>query len=364
MSTILVLANHYNTLRIFRRELLITLSERGYKVVIIIPECDRENKDILESYGTEVHFIPMERRGLNPIQDICLFNTYVRLLRRFHPDKVITYTVKCNIYGAMACKVMHIPCFVNVTGLGSAFQGQSAVRKLVSFMYKHSLNKAERVFFENAGNRNTLVKNGIVRKERTVVMHGAGVNLKEFSYQPYPDEKKGIRFLVVGRLMQEKGTDELFDAIRYLCPKYPKIRFIFIGWYEDDYKEKTEALQSLEYIRFDGWQADVRPYYKECHCVVHPSWHEGMSNTLLEGAAVGRPLITNKIHGCMEAVDDGENGYLCEKQNTEDLIHALERFILLPHEKKAAMGLAGRKKMEAEFDKRDVVEKTMKELGC
>ena len=158
MSTILVLANHYNTLRIFRRELLITLSERGYKVVIIIPECDRENKDILESYGTEVHFIPMERRGLNPIQDICLFNTYVRLLRRFHPDKVITYTVKCNIYGAMACKVMHIPCFVNVTGLGSAFQGQSAVRKLVSFMYKHSLNKAERVFFENAGNRNTLVK--------------------------------------------------------------------------------------------------------------------------------------------------------------------------------------------------------------
>lgn len=363
MARILVLANHYNTLRIFRRELLIALVESDNQVIIAIPECDEENKRILESYGTEVRFIEMERRGMNPVKDISLFNTYVGLLKQLRPDKVITYTIKCNIYGAMACKLFRIPCYVNITGLGSAFQGHGRIRKLVSLMYKVSLNKAERVFFENAGNRDTLVSDHIVKLKQTVVMPGAGVNVDEFTYQPYPDESEGLRFLTVGRLMQEKGTDELFQAIRVICKKYPGTQFVFIGWYEDDYKEKTEELEKLGYIRFDGWQSDVRPYYRDCHCIIHPSWHEGMSNTLLEGAASGRPLITNNVHGCKEAVEDGVNGFLCEKKNERSLTNAIERFILLPHAIKMQMGLAGRKKMIREFSKDDVVRKTLQELG-
>ena len=363
MSRILVLANHYNTLRIFRRELLIAISEKRHEVLIAIPECDEENKKILESYGCRVQFIKMERRGMNPVKDVGLFMTYMGLLNSFKPDKVIAYTIKCNIYGACACRLKKIPFYANVTGLGSTFQGYGFTRKLVSFMYKVSLRKAKKVFFENSGNRDTLVDDGIVRREQTVVMPGAGVNLEEFSYAPYPDEDNGIRLLNVGRLMQEKGIDELFAAIKVICKKHPEVSFEFIGWYEDDYKQQVEELTKLGYIKFDGWQQDVKPYYAHCHCIIHPSWHEGMSNTLLEGASTGRPLITNAIHGCMEAVDDGINGYLTEKKNTEDLIHKIERFLALTNSEKKEMGRRSREKMEQEFDKKTVVEKTLREIG-
>lgn len=363
MSRILVLANHYNTLRIFRRELLIELNKQGQRIIVVIPRCDEENKKILESYGCQVIFIEMERRGKNPLQDIQLLGKYLKLLNKYHPDKVITYTIKCNIYGAFACKLKNIPCYVNVTGLGSAFQNQGKTRKLVSFMYKHSLNKAKKIFFENSGNRDVFIEDGIVQKKQTVVMAGAGVNVEEFTYLDYPENEEKIRFLFVGRIMQEKGVDELFQAIQKICKKYSNVLFEFIGWYEDDYKKQVEELERLGYIRFDGWQADVRSFYGMCHCIVLPSWHEGMSNTLLEGAASGRPLITNRIHGCMEAVEDGVNGYLCEKQNAENLQEKLEQFIKLSHKEKEAMGKAGREKMKREFDKYDVVKKTMNEIG-
>lgn len=362
MSKILILANHYNTLRIFRRELIIRLAQDGHEVLIAIPECEPNYKKVLEEYGATVQFIEMERRGMNPLKDIKLIETYRRLINQFEPDRVIAYTIKCNIYGAHACKKKGIPFYANITGLGSAFQGNGKTRKLVSAMYKRSLNKAEKIFFENEGNRNTLVEDGIVRKEQTVVMPGAGVNLDEFEYYTYPDDKNGITFLFVGRIMQEKGVDELFDAIEYICRKYPDTVFDFIGWYEDDYKDRFEALQKKGYTRFDGWQSDVRPFYKKCHCIIHPSWHEGMSNTLLEGAACGRPLITNRIHGCMEAVDEGVNGFLCEKKSAASIKANLERFILLSNDERKKMGIAGREKMKREFDKFDVVEKTINQI--
>lgn len=357
---ILVLANHYNTLRIFRRELLQALSAAGHDVVISIPPCDEENRKILESYGTRVIFTAFERRGRNPFADLKLLEEYKRLIKTEKPDKVITYTIKCNIYGATACKKYKVPCYVNVTGLGSTFQGHGFMRKLVSAMYKISLNKAEKVFFENEGNRDTLVNDGIVRAEQTVVMPGAGVNLTEFAPVPYPDNDDIIRFLFVGRVMREKGVDEYFSAIKRIRKEYPNTEFDFIGWYEDNYEAQVKQLEAEGYIRFHGFQADVKPFIAAAHCSVLPSWHEGMSNTLLESAAMCRPLITSNIHGCMEAVEDGKNGYLIEVKNEESLYQAITRFIKLSYEEKRAMGLAGRARMEKVFDKNKVVDTTMK----
>ena len=255
---ILVLANHYNTLRIFRRELLQALSAAGHDVVISIPPCDEENRKILESYGTRVIFTAFERRGKNPLADLKLLEEYKRLIKAENPDKVITYTIKCNIYGATACKKYKVPCYVNVTGLGSTFQGHGLMRKLVSAMYKISLNKAAKVFFENEGNRDTLVNDGIVRAEQTVVMPGAGVNLTEFAPVPYPDNDDIMRFLFVGRIMREKGVDEYFSAIKRIRKEYPNTEFDFIGWYEDNYEAQVKQLEAEEYIRFHGFQADVK----------------------------------------------------------------------------------------------------------
>ena len=275
---------------------------------------------------------------------------------------MITYTIKCNIYGAMACKAANVPCYVNVTGLGSTFQQKGKMRMLVSAMYKFSLNKAKKIFFENVGNRDTLVNDGIVRLEQTVVMAGAGVNLSEFEATPYPETRDEINFLFIGRIMKEKGVDEYFSAIRKLRQDYPNTTFDFIGWYEDDYERQVRAMEKEGLIRFHGFQADVKPFIRNANCVVHPSWHEGMSNTLLESAAMCRPLITTDIHGCKEAVEEGVNGWLVPLRDDEALYQAMKKLVALTHDEKVQMGLAGRERMVALFDKNMVVRKTMKEI--
>ena len=364
MSKILILANHYNTLRIFRRELIKKLAALGNEVIISVPPAEQEEIDRLESYGSKVILTDMERRGMNPLKDISLLNRYKKLIRDVNPDLVVTYTIKPNIYGSMACKSCKIPHYCNVTGLGSAFMADGGLmRKLVSVMYKVSMNKAEKIFFENVGNRDTLVNEGIVRKEQTVVMAGAGVNLDEFAFCDYPEDDGAVHFLNVGRIMREKGMDELFYAIRKLKSEHPNTTFDFIGWYEDDYKQTVEKMQSENLIRFHGFQNDVTPFIKKANCIVHPSYHEGMSNTLLESCSMGGPIITSNIHGCLEAVDDGKNGFLCKVNDGEDLYLKMKKFYDLSYEQNKAMGEYARKFVSEHFDKNDVVDKTIKELG-
>lgn len=363
VGKILILANHYNTLRIFRRELIKKLSSLGNEIYISIPECDKDDADILESYGSKVIFTDMDRRGMNPIKDLSLLKRYKKLLKEIQPDKVITYTIKPNIYGAQACKCMNIPCYCNVTGLGSAFMADGGLmRKLVSTMYKFSMNKAEKIFFENVGNRNTLVNDKVIRAEQAVVMPGAGVNVDEFAFVDYPEDDGSVHFLNVGRIMKEKGVEELFYALKKLKKIYPKVTFDFIGWYEDDYREIVENMQYEGLIQFHGFQNEVVPFIKKAHCIVHPSYHEGMSNTLLEACATGRPVITSNIHGCKEAVVDGENGFLCNVKDGEDLYEKLRSFVELPYVRKKLMGIKAREYVVKNFDKTDVVNKTIKEL--
>ena len=359
---ILVLANHYNTLRIFRRELLIALANAGHQVIISIPPCDDNNRKILESYGARVLFTPFDRRGMNPLHDLRLLAAYKKLIHHEMPDKVITYTIKCNIYGGIACKCYHIPHYANITGLGSAFQSQNKMRMLVSLMYRFSLNRSERIFFENTGNRDTLVSDRIVRASQTVVLPGAGVNLSEFSPTPYPSSDQTVHFLLVCRIMQEKGIDEYFHAIKKIRSQFPHTVFDFIGWYEDNYETQVKIMEAEGFIHFHGFQMDVKPFIAESHCVVLPSWHEGMSNTLLESAAMCRPLITSRIHGCMEAVEDGISGYLTTVRDEDSLVSALSRFIQLPYTQKVAMGQAGRQRMKHLFDKNVVVDRTIKAI--
>ena len=359
---VLILANHYNTLRIFRRELIKKLHNDGHEVIISIPKCDDDNKNILESYGTKVVFTEFERRGTNPIKDLSLLREYKKLIKNEKPDKVISYTIKCNIYGALACKKYKTDHYSNVTGLGSAFQSKSLMRMLVSFLYRISLKHSKRVFFENTGNRDTLVNDKIVKQELTFVLPGAGVNLSEFSPSPYPPKQEPLRFLFVGRIMREKGVDEYFDAIKRLKSDHPEIQFDFIGWYEDNYEETVSSMVSENLLNFYGFQADVKPFIAKAHCVVLPSWHEGMSNTLLESASMCRPLIASDIHGCKEAIVDGKTGFLSKVRDSDSLYEQLLKFINLSYEEKAEMGVNGRSFMEEKFDKDLVVETTLKEI--
>lgn len=352
---ILILANFDVGLYQFRRELIETLLP-GNEVLLSLPYGSWVEP--LKEMGCYFIDTPMDRRGMNPVRDFRLLLTYWKMLKTQKPDLVITYTIKPNVYGAFAARVLRIPYAVNITGLGTAFQGDGMLRKVVTAMYRLSCKRAKVVFFENSENCQIFLNEKIVKEEQTCLLSGAGVNLSHYQVSDYP-KGEGTRFLFIGRVMKEKGIEELFAAMRRLRAGGIPCTLDVLGGFEEDYKALMEEFQAEGWLRYHGYQADVRPFIADSHCFVLPSWHEGMANTNLECAASGRPVITSNIHGCLEAVEDGVTGYLCEKQNADDLYRVMKHFTELPYDHRKAMSLAGRHRMEKIFDKNQVVEKTV-----
>ena len=359
-SNILILTNSSGGLYGFRRELIAKLLEVS---TVSASTPDSGNVCDLEELGCSVKCTAIDRRGINPVTDLGLILRYFRLLRREKPDLVITYTIKPNIYGGIVCRLLRIPYAVNITGLGTAFQKQGALRKLVTMLYRIALKKAKVVFFENAGNRQTLIEEGIVKESRTCLLNGAGVNIDHYAYKPYPRENTPTRFLFIGRVMREKGVDELFSAMSRLHREGFSCALDVLGGYEEDYAERIKIHTDEGWLNYHGYQKDVRLFIEQAHCFVLPSWHEGMANTNLECAAMGRPLITSSIHGCKEAVVENVSGLLCEPKNADSLYEAMARFLGMRREERETMGRAGRAHMEAAFDKRKVVAQTIRALG-
>lgn len=355
---VMILANNDVGLYQFRRELIEELLKQ-HEVIISLPYGDFVKS--LENIGCKFIDTPVDRRGMNPIKDLRLFFTYWKILKQEKPDLVITYTIKPNVYGGCACRFMKIPYAINITGLGTAFESSRMLRKIVTVMNKVGCKKAKVVFFENEGNRQIFIQEKIVEESQTCRLSGAGVNLEKYQIALYPGGEK-IKFLFMGRIMKEKGIDELFEAMRHLVSDGINCELDLLGFYEENYKEKIEKYEAEGWLHYYGYQKDVRPYIEESHCFVLPSWHEGMANTNLECAAMGRPVITSNIHGCLEAVEDGVSGYLCEKKNADDLYQVMKKFVMLTCDVRKAMGLAGRKRMEEVFDKKKVVEDTIRHL--
>ena len=356
---IVILANQSGGLYDFRKDLMIALQEKA-EVYAVVPHNDRW--DELQALADRVIEQPIDRRGMNPARDAKLLQQYRVLLKRLRPDLVLTYTIKPNIYGGLACRALHIPYAVNITGLGSAIENGGWLKRFVLTLYKPVLAGAKVVFFENAGNRDTLAATGVVPRGRDVVLHGAGVNLEDYPCQPYPQEG-AVRFLFVGRVMHEKGVDELFAAARRMKQTYGDgVEFHIAGSFEEGYKPLMDELEQTGVVKYHGYQSDMKRFYAMADCVVLPSYHEGMSNVLLEAAASGRPLITSDIPGCREAVEPGVSGYLCPARDADALYAAMRRFAELPHAQRAAMGCCGRERMERQFGKTAVVAETIKHL--
>ena len=356
---ILILANHSGGLYDFRKDLIAELKTHA-SVAVAVPHNDRW--DELNGLADRVIELSIERRGMNPLHDGKLFSQYRAILKEIKPDLVLTYTIKPNIYGGLACRMAHIPYAVNITGLGSAIENGGWLKKFVLALYRPALKGARVVFFENVGNRDTLAATGVVPKGRDVVLHGAGVNLEDYPCQPYPQEGP-VRFLFVGRVMHEKGVDELFAAAKRMKQQYgEQVEFHMVGSFEEAYKPVMDQLEQAGVVKYHGYQSDMKPFYAMASCVALPSYHEGMSNVLLEAAASGRPLITSDIPGCREAVEDGVSGYLCPAKDADALYEAMRRFAALPVEQRSEMGRCGRERMEQQFSKTAVVAETIKHL--
>lgn len=351
---IMFITNHSYMFWQFRRELVAEM-QKDYEVIISTPFVGHEED--FQAMGCKMIETEVDRRGMNPLKDMKLFRTYRKMLKTENPDVVVTYSIKPNVYAGLACQLQKIPYHMNVQGLGTAFQ-KPLLSEVVVGMYKVACRKARTVFFENEANAKLFREKKITPERQQVILPGAGINLEHYAYCPYPKREK-VHFLYLGRIMKEKGMDELFEAIQRLHREYKgQVVLDLVGFFEDEYKEQVEQLVDAGIAVFHGFQEDPRPYYENADCVVLPSYHEGMSNVLLEAAATGRVLVTSNIPGCREAVDNGKNGLLCRVNDSNSLYQAMKKVMELTPEKRELAGKLGREKMECEFDKKKVVQMT------
>lgn len=354
MTKILILANSSAGLYDFRNELIIELL-KNYEVAASLP--DEVMVKELTDEGVRVIHTDINRRGVNPKEDMGLLRSYMRLLKKERPDLILTYTIKPNIYGGYCASRLKIPYISTITGLGSTFQKEGLLKKLIVFMYKVSLKNSECVFFQNKENIRIFDECGIKGRSGRLVM-GSGVNLSRHVFEEYPADDE-IKLLYIGRTMKEKGTDELLEAAEYFAKqgKDSGVRPVFglLGYMDGDYTQKLTEYEEKGYIRQLGFDTDVHKYIKASHAVLLPTYHEGMSNVLQEAAATGRPVIASNIAGCREIFDDNVTGIAIEPKSTESLIAGINRFLSLSAGERAEMGRKARQKVESEFDRKKVV---------
>ena len=359
MSKVLFLVNHDVVIYNFRLELVERLLADGHQVVISSPYGERIED--LKALGCEYHEIDIARHGMNPVKELKLISDYKKLLDQVKPDMVFAYTIKPNIYGSIACRSRKVPCVTNITGLGTAVENGGLVQKITVLLYKYAFMKVQRVFFQNTENMQFFVDHKIALGKHDL-LPGSGVNLQRFEVLEYPGTDT-VEFAFISRIMKEKGIDQYLEAAEYIRNKYPNTAFHVCGFCEDAYEDKLKDLTDKGIINYHGMVRDIKGFLKGIHCTIHPTYYpEGLSNVLLESSACARPIITTDRSGCREVIDDGVNGYVVKQQDSQDLIEKIEKFLKLSVDERKAMGMAGRSKVEREFDRQIVVEKYIEEV--
>ena len=356
---VLILVNHNVVIYNFRKELVQRLVADGYEVYLSCPQGNRIAE--LQDMGARFIETDVERRSKNPLTDLKLMRHYKKMMKEVRPDIVLSYTIKPNIYGCIAARKLGIPQLANITGLGTSIEDGGLSSKLILSLYKFGLKAAKVVFFQNKSNLDFFVNKKLVRGS-AVLLPGSGVNLQEFCYENYPEETGETVLLIIGRMMKNKGTGEIIEAARIVRKMHPNVIFRFIGFADDDWQATIDSAVGEGIIEYPGNQTNVHSFIKRSHATLMASYHEGMSNVLLETAATGRPIIASNITGCRETFDKGISGIGFRIKDSGDIVRAIEEFLSLPYEKRAEMGKAGRAKVEKEFDRQIVVNKYIEEI--
>lgn len=350
----------------FREGLIRALVDAGLEVVAIAPSDQHVGR--LVALGCRFMPLAMDTTGTNPARDALLLYRYWRILARERPCCLLTYTPKPNIYGSLAARLLSIPVVANVAGLGKAYASRGALNKLVSLLYRLSLKRSATVFFQNQEDLDQFVTEGIVKRQVAHRIPGSGIDLARFS-SALPRPREETVFLLIARLLWQKGIKEYVEAARILRARHPRTRFQVLGimlpasptavpqstldaWVEEG---------TIEYL---GSADDVRPYLAESDCVVLPTaYREGVPRTLLEAAAMARPVVTSNSPGCRDVVEEGITGFLCQPRDVDDLVRAIEEFLSVPSLRRMEMGERARVKIAAEFDERFVVVNYMGAIG-
>lgn len=342
----------------FRIGLIRALEASGYRIAVLAP-ADQANAK-LEALGIAVEPIEMDRKGVSPGRDLLLLARYRKKLKLLSPDVFLGYTVKPNVWGSLAAQSLSIPVINNVSGLGTAFIKSSPLTAIVSRLYQTAFRRSNTVFFQNPTDSALFLEKKLVRPHQVRQLPGSGIDLSRFSpTQPAHRIGNGVAFIMVARLLRDKGVVEYVEAARQLRAIHPALNFRLLGPIDQDNRsaigrEQVSAWEAEGIIEYLGATDDVRPHVEASDCVVLPSYREGLPRTLLEGAAMARPLVATDVPGCRDVVSDGLNGYLCAVQDVSSLAVAMGKVAALSGEERYAMGLAGRALAEARFDERIV----------
>lgn len=379
--------NIYN----FRLGLLEALREAGYRIVVIAPRDEYSEK--LQSMGFEYYNIDINNKGTNPIEDAKLVYAFYKIYKKLAPDIILQYTIKPNIYGSMAAGILNIPVISNISGLGTVFLNDGISSKIAQLLYRIALKVPKKVFYQNAHDRALFIESKLVKEAKTDLLPGSGIDTEKFKPVEATDRDSGkpFRFLFIARLVKDKGLIEYVQAAQILSAKEGgeqkqendtttkqdsgyesritnhQAEFCILGaFYHGNptaiTKGEMQAWEEEGSVKYLGTSDDVKSLITEADCVVLPSYREGLSRVLLEAASMAKPIITTNVPGCQEVVEDGFNGYLCNKKDSNSLAKQMKKMIALSADQRKEMGENGRKKVTKEFDEKIVIEKYIKAI--
>jgi glycosyltransferase involved in cell wall biosynthesis len=348
----------------FRAGLLRELVAHGYEVVAVAPNDKYATK--LTELGCRFVPLPMENGGTNVIKDLILLLRFVRLFARERPDVYLGYTVKPNVYGSLAANLLGVPVINNVAGLGAVFIENGWLVRVVRGLYRVALARSAKVFFQNPDDRDLFVEGGLVKPSKVALLPGSGIDLSRFAppaaeATPATSDRK-FRFLLIARMLGDKGVREYVEAAKAIKDRWPNCECCLLGFVDVKNpaaisRREMDSWVEQGYVRYLGESDDVRDEIVGADCIVLPSYREGTPRTLLEAAAMARPIITTDAVGCREVVDEGVNGFLCKVRDSDDLAEKMLRMLELTPEQRIEMGRRGREKMVAQYDEKIVIQK-------
>ena len=342
----------------FRLNLATALTQAGHEVIIIAP-FDKYTEIIQEKYQ---YYNIQIKNTISPIEELKIIRNYTKLYKQIKPDIVLGFTVKANIYSNVACKKLNIKTINNISGLGSMLIRDNLLSKIIKIFYRYSLKSSSQIFFQNQDDLQLFLKEKLVDISKTKVLPGSGVDVNKFNPIVPMREKDGvIRFLVIARLIWDKGIKEYIEAAEIIKRKYKNTQFLLIGELGVDNptsipKEYIEEWQNKGVVEYLGTSDNIQKEIAEIDCVVLPSYREGTSRALLESAALAKPIIASNVPGCKNIVEDNVTGFLCKPQDKYDLVDKIEKMINLTESQREEMGKKGREKIVREFNETFVID--------
>ena len=350
----------------FRLNLMLHLQNLDYEIIAVAPTDDYSSR--FAAHGIQFYAMPMDNKGTNPFKDSWLICRFVQLFFKLKPGCILSYTPKCNIYGTIAASFLNRPIINNVSGLGTVFIRDSLVTSIVKWLYIVSLRKSAKIFFQNKDDLTLFIDKGLVKGELTALLPGSGVDVHHFKPAATSSPRTTFVFLLVARMLKDKGVVEFVTASRLLKTQYPHIECQLLGFLDAKNPSaiSSEEMQTWVHegvVNYLGVSDSVIDFLRQADCVVLPSYREGVPRSLLEAASVGKPIITTDAVGCREVVDDGVNGFLYEPRSVNDLKAKMEKMLLLPEAERLQMGRNGRDKVLNQFDEQIVIDRYVETIG-